>query len=299
MHGGVTRCPLCGGSNSSLAWAKANVRYVRCASCTLVFQYPPPARGQIEQLYTEGYFVKSSREDEFVGYQDYDQSNNEILAHKLFAQIRNLGSTDRTAYLDIGCATGNLLELARSQGWNATGLEISSWAAAKARSRGFFVYERPVDECHIDSDTFDVVSLFDVIEHFPDPVPTLRTIHRILKPGGRLFVQTPNVAGVDVKYIHRIDSIVLQPDAHLVLFTKRTLRTALEQAGFVVYSMGYIPKFGFFTTYARRLIKRALHRFHYQIFGISIRRYFSEPDHVELPPFTFNDTIQVTAGKAK
>ena len=291
-------CPLCGSSVFRLAWQKNDATYVRCETCSLVYQNPQPTAEQLKRLYREDYYVKSSPEVDCVGYDDYAVSNDAHLARKLFAPIGDLGPGGQRTFLDIGCATGNVLELARAHGWQAAGLEISSWAAERARAKGFVICEKPIEECGFTENAFDAITLFDVIEHLPDPVQTLRAIYRTLKPGGRLFIQTPNIDGVDVKYVHGVDSIVLQPRAHLVLFTKKTLCAALEKSGFVVHSMRFSPKFGFFATYSRRVIKQILHRYHYRLFGVSLRRYFSEPDRIDIPTFTFNDDIRAVAGKS-
>lgn len=290
-------CPLCGRREFRLLWLKRDARYVRCGNCSLVYQNPRPTPEQLRNLYTKEYYHKPPEEKEFLGYVDYDGSNDDHVTHRLFEPVARMGPGDGRALLDIGCATGNILVLARAHGWNAVGLEISDWSAEQARSKGFTVHSVTLEQSGIVDDSFDVITMFDVLEHVPDPVGTLREVLRVLKPGGQLILQTPNVGGVDVRFVHGIDSIVLQPHAHLVLFTKRTLRMALEQSGFVVRSMSFSPMFGYFGTLFRRSIKFVLFRLNYSVFGLSVRRFFAQPDQADLPAFTFNDDIRAVAGK--
>ena len=296
---GGARCPLCGSPGWRSEFRKQDAVYLRCLSCSAVYQHPQPTREQLQQVYSKEYYVKSEWSPQYVGYRDYLTSTDLQSARKLFAPVTALGEGAGRRLLDIGCATGNVLEVARQHGWNASGIEISPWAAARARERGFSVAERQLEECEFEPAVFDAVTLFDVLEHFPDPAASLRTIHRILKPGGVFVLETPNVEGVAVRYFSRVNSIIVQPHAHLVLFSEKTLREALTKSGFVILSMKAFPMTGtmreYFKTLFRLVVKSALHRFDYRIGPLNVRKYFKKSDEIELPEFTFNDSLHAVA----
>lgn len=296
---GGSRCPLCGSADSRPEFRKQDATYLRCLSCTAVYQHPQPTREQLQQVYSQEYYVKSEGSSQSVGYRDYMTRTNLQIARNLFAPVAALGEGAGRKLLDVGCATGNVLEVARQHGWIASGIELSPWAAARARERGFPVSERLLEEGELTRAMFDAVTLFDVLEHFPDPLASLQTIHRMLKPGGVFVLETPNVEGVAVRYFSKVHSIIVQPHAHLVLFSKKTLREVLTKSGFVILSMKAFPMSGtmgeYFRTLVRRAVKRTLHTFEYRIGPLNVRKYFKQSNEIELPEFTFNDSLHVVA----
>ena len=132
---GGARCPLCGSPDWRSEFRKQDAVYLRCLSCSAVYQHPQPTREQLQQVYSKEYYVKSEWSPQYVGYRDYLTSTDLQSARKLFAPVTALGEGAGRRLLDIGCATGNVLEVARQHGWNASGIEISPWAAARARAR--------------------------------------------------------------------------------------------------------------------------------------------------------------------
>jgi SAM-dependent methyltransferase len=135
--------------------------------------------------------------------------------------------------LELGCACGFLLLAARARGFAVRGIEPSSWAAAHARSAyGLDVQTGSLDTVSVPSASCDAVVMADVIEHLLDPRRTVRQIARVLRPGGRLLLLTPDVGSLVAR--------VLGPrwwgllDDHYFYFSRQTLRRFLEEEGFVV-----------------------------------------------------------------
>jgi 2-polyprenyl-3-methyl-5-hydroxy-6-metoxy-1,4-benzoquinol methylase len=137
-----------------------------------------------------------------------------------------------TRLLDVGCAGGSYLELMRELGWNTRGIEIDANSVAAARELGLDVRQGAATDVDPDVDgTFEYVTMGHVIEHTHDPVKALRSVHRVLEPGGQLWIATPNLDSLGAR-IFRDRYRALDPPRHLVLFTPRSLRIALRQAGF-------------------------------------------------------------------
>ncbi len=135
------------------------------------------------------------------------------------------------ALLDIGCGNGRFLMLAQEMGWNAEGIDFDSKAVETALERGLVVRQGGIEILSKEQEKYDVITLSHVIEHVPDPLNLLRSIYRLLKPGGSLWLETPNLASLGHQRF-RENWRGLEPPRHLVLFTSDSLRLALRQAGF-------------------------------------------------------------------
>jgi len=135
--------------------------------------------------------------------------------------------------LEIGCAVGFLLVAARERGFDPVGVEMSEWASGIARSKfGLDVRTGRLEDAGLDDDSFDVVVLADVIEHLTDPTTTVREIRRVLKPGGRLLLLTPDAGSTMAKLVGERWWGLL--DDHYFYFSRATMRRFLENEGFVV-----------------------------------------------------------------
>lgn len=139
--------------------------------------------------------------------------------------------TDGGALLDVGCGNGRFLKLATEMGWNAEGIDFDSKAVETACQRGLTVHHGGIEILSGESVKYDVITLSHVIEHVHDPLGLLRNLYRLLKPGGMLWLETPNLASLGHT---RFGSNWrgLEPPRHLMLFTPGSLRQALYQTGF-------------------------------------------------------------------
>ncbi|MDD1776995.1 MAG: class I SAM-dependent methyltransferase, partial [Candidatus Helarchaeota archaeon] len=131
-----------------------------------------------------------------IGYSDYERLFSNLLETGNSPELDLIESViplKGCHLLEVGCATGELLALARSRGASTIGLEISDYAAEVAKSRhGLDVRVGSLESQQFTSNTFDLVIALEVIEHVPSPITFLREISRILKPGGFVCLSTPN-----------------------------------------------------------------------------------------------------------
>jgi SAM-dependent methyltransferase len=135
--------------------------------------------------------------------------------------------------LDVGCASGVFLNHFRQQpGWNVFGVEINPEAAAYARNQYHLnVTTGTVEQASFPEGHFDAVTLWDVLEHFHDPVASLREIRRILKPDGILVFRVPNGASWDAKIFGRY-WVGLEAPRHLYIYDPPTINSLLRKTGF-------------------------------------------------------------------
>jgi len=143
---------------------------------------------------------------------------------------RHLPSLHKGAkVLDIGCGDGAFLKRAAQIGWEAWGVEPDAKAAA--RLSGFKVLQGSLPNIPLPDGSFDFITMSHVIEHLHDPVAALKETQRLLKPGGKVWIATPNIESIG----HRLFGatwIGIQSPTHLVLFNRRAIRHALASAGF-------------------------------------------------------------------
>ena len=137
----------------------------------------------------------------------------------------------RGRLLDVGAGSGWLVEHMNSLGWQAEGLDFDARAVEGARARGLAMYRGGLPEQRFAAASFDAVTMSHSIEHVHDPVAWLAEARRILKPGGRLSVATPNTRSL-LHRRYRAHWFALDPPRHLHLFNRDALAGALRQAGF-------------------------------------------------------------------
>jgi 2-polyprenyl-3-methyl-5-hydroxy-6-metoxy-1,4-benzoquinol methylase len=133
--------------------------------------------------------------------------------------------------LDVGCGAGSFLSRARTCGWNVVGLDPDPKAAANAARQGLTVHLGSIEYYDGRTAQFDVITLNHVIEHVHDPVKVLKTCHALLKPGGQLWLETPNIDSFGHARF-RQNWRGLETPRHLVLFNRDSLSKAFISAGF-------------------------------------------------------------------
>lgn len=133
--------------------------------------------------------------------------------------------------LDVGCGNGDYLALASEAGWVVKGVEPDSKALEVARARGFEVVQGSLDEIVDSGELFDAITMSHVIEHVHEPVDFVKLAHRCLKPGGILYIDTPNIRSVGAKRFGK-SWRGLEAPRHLVILSKVGLTLLLEEVGF-------------------------------------------------------------------
>ena len=148
-------------------------------------------------------------------------------------EIRHLPAIPGGRLLDVGCGSGAFLVQMAALGWRAQGIDPDPVAVASAREAGLNVMQGTLDDLDLDehAGAFDAVTLSHVIEHLHDPADDLRRIQRLLRPGGLLWIATPNLEALGLRRFGP-DWLNLDPPRHLVLFTRGSLERLLRDTGF-------------------------------------------------------------------
>jgi ubiquinone/menaquinone biosynthesis C-methylase UbiE len=154
--------------------------------------------------------------------------------HHLKPLERITGMPDGRPLLDVGCYTGVFVEIAARHGWDAWGVEPSRWAVTQAQARGLHVVQGTLDTADLPEAYFDVVTLWDVIEHVTDPQRTLQQVRRLLKPEGWVVVHTIDIDSLFARLMGARWPWLME--MHIYYFSRHTLRAMLERCGFRVLS---------------------------------------------------------------
>lgn len=135
------------------------------------------------------------------------------------------------ALLDIGCGNGDFLSLAAEVGWDVSGVDPDPKAVNVARLNGHDVVLGGIEKFANNSEVFDVITMNHVIEHVHDPIYLVESVFRLLKPGGILFIDTPNIESSGAKMFGK-NWRGLETPRHLVLFSREGLSKILNSIGF-------------------------------------------------------------------
>jgi SAM-dependent methyltransferase len=233
------RCNLCGADRSVPYLERGDLSLflagrfslVRCLECGLVYQNPRPAGAELAHIYPDEY-------DQYtIGLQQEPSPLARLdrlygLRKRCIAVMRHKA---QGRLLDVGCATGDFMDVMRQYpGWEVAGVELSAYASQYAREKlGLDVKTGTLEQAGFSEASFDVITLWDVLEHVPDPLGVLRLSYRLLRPGGVLVINTPNLESLDAR-LFRAYWIGYELPRHLYVFSRRTMLALLAKAGFRV-----------------------------------------------------------------
>lgn len=229
-------CPMCGAMGAHLSSSKNGYDIYACPACALRFVHPMPRA--TADIYAETYFAGA---EEGFGYVDYDADKQPMVGafKKYLAYIRKLRPVARTLF-DVGAATGFFLEIAQHEGFTVSGVEISEYAAGKAREKGIDMRTGTLDAVPSDS-RYDVITMLDLIEHVTDPTDVLRKAHALLAPSGLLVINTPDAGSFYARLMGSRWHLIVPPE-HLYYFNRKNISALLERIGFRVRTVTTVGK---------------------------------------------------------
>ncbi len=230
-------CIICHSKQAKAVFIDHEIPVLRCSHCSHVY-----SSYNAEQYY-QGYFGDTKYNADVYWWRD---------AHrKMYHEFGKRYLSSRGGrLLDVGCGLGFFIDyVSRIPGWQTTGYEISPGAVSFAKETLGLktVYCGKVEDSKLPDNHFDIITLWDVIEHLPDPGPILNFSRKALKNGGFLFIHTPNI-NIQLPKA-RIKSILsknrgghyLEAKDHINIYSPVTIRLLLKQYGFERVDLVQLP----------------------------------------------------------
>jgi SAM-dependent methyltransferase len=224
---GNDNCMLCHASNFRVIYRKGRWYYRQCRRCSLVALYPKPTLQELIKNYTD--YLPTNRK-EINKWESMMKPINSASANLITSKT----GISKGRLLDIGCGYGFFLNEMKSRGWQVEGIEISQTGRQYIRDTWHInVYSEPLEHCNIQENTYDVVTLFYVIEHVHDPGLLLKTVHTILKPGGCILLRWPHTTPI-VRVLGPLSRHLdlYHTPYHLYDFSPRTIKKLLHLSNF-------------------------------------------------------------------
>lgn len=243
----TTGCNICESKDSEFMFKKHGFDVARCKKCGLI--YVDIKMENLKEIYNKDYYsgdkvTQSKYNDketyekmrllnEYHRYHDYmgNREQKEKCLEKVLERIEIIKKSGKI--LDVGCAAGFFLNIAKKHEWETYGVEISEYASDYARNKlGLNVFTGELMGAKFPDKHFDVIAMWDVIEHMQDPSASLKEAHRILKDDGLLIITTGDVSSLNAKIEGIENWYLMAPPWHLYYFSKETLKKILKKNRF-------------------------------------------------------------------
>jgi 2-polyprenyl-3-methyl-5-hydroxy-6-metoxy-1,4-benzoquinol methylase len=236
------KCHLCGADDSTVVFPKGYAQLhqiVKCNRCGLMYSNPqelidcerfnsPEYPKVFDPAYSRIYFQK-----QHVQLPDNARA----------LEVLNGYLPKRGRLLEIGCYVGIFLSRMQEDGWDVTGLEPETAGANYARATyGLNVIEGLLNTVSLPEHHFDAAMMLHVIEHMPEPNADLKAIHRTLKPGGVLVVETPRFDSLMFRLFKHRERSIQNCNGHVLFFTVPTLSRLLEKNGFEILRVDLVGR---------------------------------------------------------
>lgn len=254
----LAKCVGCGNTRIETLFSIEHSTLVKCPQCKLQFISPLPDQTSLDRIYANYY-----------ASWNLEQSSSAVSAMKKgtfqsFLECLPLPHDTTGNLLDVGCATGEMLTVAQSKGFDVYGVEISP--QGKALCRELFGKDRilgkPLEHGDFPENYFDVITLCDVIEHIPDPPAFLNILADILKPHGLLMIITPDSASWTQKLLgkywphYKPEHLYYFNRSNLTLICSGRFEVIIADKAYKVLNLNYIA--GILQGYARNRAKRMI-----------------------------------------
>lgn len=228
-------CPVCGSHTPGSALVERRVALLVCTVCRFSWQNPRPTSAWLEALYRGDYYKPWKLEER---PDEVRRLKLATFSGWLERIEKKLGRRGRL--LDLGCASGFMLEAAQERGWEVYGVELSHAAETAQKRFGSAVTQGRLEDARFPDGHFDAVTMFDFIEHLENAKQILAEVRRVLRDDGVLALSTPNVDSATCTLMGK--RWPHYKEEHLVYFSTESLAQSLSQAGYSILEAGPAAK---------------------------------------------------------
>lgn len=232
----TSRCDLCGSGSQELIFRGPDRLHgipgefdlVRCQGCGLIFVSPRPSLEAMAPYYPQEEYDLYNKA---AGLKDQSMEELERLLGPRRAVIEKYQQPGRL--LDIGFGDGSFLYYMKQRGWQVTGVDFNEKMVEQARANGIEAYAGPVETHNFADGSFDVVTLWGVLEHAQSPRDTIVEVSRITADGGLVVIYTQNADTPEARLLKK-DWFIYELPRHLYSFTPATIARLLATGGYCV-----------------------------------------------------------------
>ena len=261
----LTACNICKVRDDEFLF-HAPERIVRCKRCGLIYCNPRLDAASLKKIYAKEYFVIDDRNPS-IDYKNYANYIGEeaVITRSMLKRVKKveLFAEKRERLLDIGCAAGFSLIAAQMRGWEATGIEYSEFCVNYAQARGLTVHHGTLHDYPGKEQSIDAITMWDYLEHSPDPLGDLQVCYSLLRKGGIVLLSIPNVDSWSYRLLGK-KWIGFKNIEHLYFFSRDTMDQLARSAGLAMEASFYHGKYvslSFFLSRIQYYVRtRTLHR---------------------------------------
>lgn len=227
-------CPLCRGHKVVEFRREGALAIVRCDACGLMFTEPQPTQEELEVLYGKSYFHSDDARP--MAYDDYLADGDNIVrsSRSRIDRIERILGRRGNQLLDVGCAMGFFLKAAVERGYDAHGVEISRYCVDHLVEPKAKVVCGTLEAARYADAKFDLITMWDVIEHLKNPHAILTECARIARPSAGLVLMTPNIEGLMARVMRKQWVCWEDPHIHLFYYGPAQITRELERTGWRV-----------------------------------------------------------------
>ena len=249
---GRQACPLCSQQQAVLRYRFKGCAILRCRACGLMWLFPRPGLEQLHKVYDEGYYQNKEffQKDgnKLYGYVDYlaERINKQYDYQRVVGRVKKMlpetaaGPEEKPRWLDVGCGLGFLMDVAFDQGFRVHGVEFNRSAIRYIQSKFTYPVEYGLVQELKFNGRFEVVSLFDVIEHMEDPAGAMRFLRGIMAPNGVCVIQTMDSDSLMSRLIGKRLEDFRRTREHLYFFSRRSIARLLSESGWAVVDIRFV-----------------------------------------------------------
>jgi SAM-dependent methyltransferase len=240
----------------------------QCVACKVYYLWPNVSDDLISELYSKSYFTGISESDSKL---NVPTSSNDYESEFAAARVGKFHETvqallkhvpNASNILDIGAATGDFLAVAQGYGLSVSGIELSSYAAAKAKEKYGFEFHQTGVEDYRGDEKYDLIHMNHVFEHFGSPHRALDRLVLLLKPGGMIYVEVPFQFNLFEVVKYRLTARRKPFDVfsihHPIFYRPKTLKKIFKDHGFNCYAMNVFNWSRYSAVGPKRKLKRLI-----------------------------------------
>lgn len=224
----MSSCPVCN-CGTKTKFRKSSINLLECKNCKFVFVFPIPSIQTQEKYYEE-----SHKRGLYRIHSDDDKFMRKKLNKNRFDEIKKFNPKGNL--LDIGCAAGFFLDEANQNGLECYGIELSDEAVKKAKMNHKNIFQGYLEQAQYPENFFDIITMYDIIEHVVDLDSIFKEICRITRPGSLLVISTPDISSWHAKLMGKNWGMIT-PQEHLFYFSPQNMKIFLKKHDFEVLEL--------------------------------------------------------------